>query len=278
MINNTVTRGKYILKPTVPSGTVTVDYTVKVSGQLNGSTNISASTVFVGKSRYFGGDYEVDCSDWIDAFITKYNKYNGSYTTVNKVTVAVEFIFTDENNLTSGQDMSCVWEPMVVLVTTPTFDNACGNCQLTLYNSGFYSNWASTSTPLRVKILTQAGHVVGKSINNLEKTDYMDRYGDKHNGSITNHYEIECYVDPDWFHFTHYSDVSYNYLMTAMQSAKAATLGPTSNSVCGFPGISYSGGTILEGRVKNVEKVEAASIYSSGQKVPTMKITFEVYR
>ena len=278
MINISISRGIYILTPTVPSTTVQIDYTVSVSGQLNGSTNISASTVFVGKSRYFGGDYEVDCSDWIDAFITKYNKYNGNYTTVTSVTVSIAFTYTNDDNTTSTQTKTCTWTPDTINLAAPTFDGACGSCQLVLYNSGFV-NYGSSSQPLKIKILTFRGRVIGKVTNNLDKTDYMDRYGDKHNGSITNKMEVECYVDPDWYHINNNNMVFYNQLMTAMQCAKKSVLGPPSGSVCSIQGFTFTGGgTTLDGRVKNVEKVDIYSSYNVNQKVPTMKITFEVYR
>lgn len=278
MINISVSRGTYILTPTVPSTTVQIDYTVSVSGQLNGSTNISASTVFVGKSRYFGGDYEVDCSDWIDAFITKYNKYNGSYTTVTSVTVSITFTYTKDDNTTSTQTKTCTWTPDTINLAAPTFDGACGSCQLVLYNSGFV-NLGTASQPLKIKILTFNGRVTGKVTNNLDKTDYMDRYGDKHNGSITNKMEVECYVDPDWYRVNNRNMVIYNQLMTAMQCAKRSVLGAPSGSVCSIQGFTFTGGgTNLDGRVKNVENVDVYSSYNVDQKVPTMKITFEVYR
>lgn len=278
MINISITRGKYIVTPSVPVTTESIDYTVSVGGQLDGSTTISASTVFVGKTRYFGGVYEVDCSDWIDTFITNHTVYSGSYHTVSSVTVTVVFTFTKDDNTTSTQTKTCTWTPEGINLPVPQFDSQCGCCQIELLNSGF-CHYTSTGSTFKVKLLTQAGKLVGKTINNIEKTDYMDKYGDKHNGSATNKMEIECFVDPDWFRVDGHNMTLYNQLMTAMQCAKRSVLGPPSSSVVRIQGFSGSGGYAdLVGRVKNVEKVEVSSIYSVDNKIPNIKITFEVYR
>lgn len=278
MINTTDDRGIYILTPTVPSSTETIDYTVSLSGQLNGSTSISSYVVFVGKTRYFGGTYEVDCSDWIDSFITKYNRYNGSLTTVTKCVVSVVFTYTSDQNLTSTQNMSYTWTPETISLPQPTFGGVCGEGQIKLYNSG-YVHYNQTSSPLTIKLLTYGGQLIGQTDNIIDKTTYMDKYGDTHNASATNKFEIECYVDPDWFHIKgRNSGITYNKLMTAMQTARTSFIGSPSSGVINIPGIQTSGGATFEGRVKDVEKVEMPSTYNVNRKVPTMKITFELYR
>lgn len=280
MINLSITRGKYILKPTVPADTETVDYTVSVGGEYFDfnvdKTTIQPSVVFVGKTRYFGGNYEVDCSDWIDGFITKY--MGDGTNSVTKCTVSIDFTYTDVNNLSSGQTMSLTWTPDIINLEHPSWDNSCGGGLLMLYNSGF-ELIDGAAGPVIIKLNSIAGRLIGTATNKIEKTNYMDKYGDTHNAFATNRYEIECYVDPDWFQVGEYSGGIYNQLMTAMQTSRKTYLKNSLGSVLRINGIPGSGGNVnLEGRVKDVDKVDVYSIYSPDRKVPTMKITFEVYR
>lgn len=269
MINISTTRGKYIFKPTVPSSTATIDYQVTVGGVVGGSS-VTPSVVFVGKTNYFGGTYEVDFSDWIDSFLSKYLDI---YTQVSSVSVSIVFTYTSEGGTTSTQTMTYAWTPDDCGLPVPSWD-ACGGAALTLVNSGFV-NSGTTSKLLTLKLYTWGYTLVGKTINNIEKTNYMDKYGDKHNGSCTNKFEFECYIDPDWLKVGEDGTV-YNKVMTACQSSKRTLLrGVNFLTIKGFG----SGGSIeLEGRVKDVEKVDVYSTYNVNQKVPTLKITFEVYR
>lgn len=278
MINLSKTRGLYIVKANVPSSTETVDYTVSVGGTY-GSSTVSAAVVFVGKSRYFGGAYEVDCSDWIESFISKYGRYNRTDYTVKTCTVTVVFTYTNDLNQTSTETKTVTWSPETITgLSRPTWDGACGGGRLVLWNSGFVHP-SYPGDPLTVKLLTFGGQLVGQTVDKFVKTTYMDRYGDVHNASMTNKYEIECYVDPDWFHMQgRNSGWIYNRLVAAMQNARVSYLGSPSASVINIPGISASGQATLEGRVKDVEQVELPSTYNSERRVPTMKITFEVYR
>lgn len=279
MTNLSITRGKYIVKPTVPSSTETIDYTVTVSGYVNNIYSVASVVVFVGKTMYFGGDYEVDCSDWIESFITRNMYRNGSLVNVTACTVTVDFTFTSDQGLTSTDQETISWTPESIEgLSNPTWDGACGGGRLVLYNSGFAFS-TDPYNPVTIKLLTFKNRLTGQTINNIDKTTYMDRYGDTHNASATNKMEIECYVDPDWFHIGEYSGIQYNQLMTAMQTAKKSYLGSPSTSIIYIPGFKGTGaGAYLEGRVKDVEKVEIPYSYNVNRKVPTMKITFEVYR
>ena len=121
---------------------------------------------------------------------------------------------------------------------------------------------------------------------------YMDKYGDTHNGSTSNSIELEVFIDPDWLNVKTNSDLEYEKVMLALQCAQKSTL-----KGCGAGGFdpihisgmftayipSTPGGTRplqyfeIPGRVKDVKKIETYSAYSNTKKVPTIKITFEIY-
>lgn len=139
---------------------------------------------------------------------------------------------------------------------------------LLLVNSDFNGD---INVPLKVC----NGFLKGKTMNNVKKVSYSDRYNNIHNGSCSNFYEIECYVCDEWLNTTTCNDVSYEELMAAMQTARQTKLiGNASIS-----GMKMSDNiTILNCRVSDVEKIETFYRYSVSNKIPTLKITLEIYR
>jgi len=251
MINYSTNRNKYIVKPTIPDGTEVVNYTVIMNEEV----------IFVGKSRYFGGDYEVDCSDFFDSYISKVGR------AISSVSVTVNFTFDDDSTV-SAYTVSWVSEMM----NLPEISTSSTGAYLTLVNSGFITE---TLLVVNVPLSCTNGILDGKTINHLEKVNYIDRYGDTHNGSMTNRYELECYVDPCWFGVTTGDDLEYEKLFLALQNSKITTLNLVNVSISGMESSSVNQ---LAGRVKDIEKIETYSSYSTDKKVPSYKITFEVYR
>ena len=170
MINCSSNRSRWILVPTVPSGTSLISYDVYVNNTL----------VFVGNTKYFGGTYEVDMSDFIETQI-----YAGSSS------VVVRVVFTYDGSTT--QTMTLTWTPESISIT-PIDTTQSGIAYLELINSGFTINSGNPNIPLRV----YNKRLVGKTTNKLDKITYIDRYSDNHNGGVSNRYEVECYIDSDW--------------------------------------------------------------------------------
>lgn len=250
MINISSTRGRYILKPTVPVGTTEIQYTVSIGGNL----------IFLGKSKYFGGTYEVDCSDWLESYIANQT------TTVTSVTITVVFSYSGGTT----QTMTLTWTPYVLSLDNTVFSGT--YAYLELLNCGFvyYGGYAVT-VPLSIK----NGSLEGKTINKVDKINFIDRYGDTHNGSMTNHYELECYIDPCWLQVETGEDIEYEKVMLALQGAKKTTFKAHNISISGMGAAS----TIeTECRVKDVEQIETYSAYSSDKKVPTFKIIIEIMK
>ena len=124
--------------------------------------------------------------------------------------------------------------------------------------------------PLKVK----SGILSGKTINNLDKITYTDRYGDRHNSAVSNKMEIECYVDDSWLKTFTGNDITYAKLMSAIQSARNSLL--TGNAT--ISGMDITGPVNLKCRVKDIETIETYSVYSANNKIPSYKITIEIYR
>lgn len=247
MINSSTNRGKWILKPTIPSGTELIDYNVYVNDTLT----------FVGHTKYFGGDYEVDMSDYIETKILA-----GS----SSVSLRVVFTF-DNGSSTTTQVLS--WTPESISITP--INTSSTDAYIELFNSGYVINSSTVKVPLNV----YNGYIVGKTVNNLEKITYIDRYSDTHNGGMTNKYELECYIDPCWLQVTTDDDYVYEQLMMALQYAGKAEL--HLGSGIGIKGLS-AWSTTIEGRVKDIEKIELYSQYSTSKRVPSLKIIFEIYK
>ena len=254
MINLSVLRGKYILKPDVPVGTEEITYEVTINSTL----------IFVGKSRYFGSTYEVDCSDFIETYLRK-----GKQT----ASLNVRFIYDGG----TSQTLSLSWSPdyinLPAIDTTDTTESSYAYIELS--NSGFLIGDSTTTYPVRIPLDVKNGVLSGKTINRLDKTTYIDRYADIHNGGLTNHYELECYIDPCWLEVTTGNDLEYEKVMMAMQNADTSTLKVKGYKISGMnPFIA----TQMPGRVKDVEKIETYSSYSTNKKVPSYKITFAIYK
>ena len=276
MIDINAHRGMYVITPVVPVNTEKIVYEVTIGGVM----------IFVGRTQYFGGTYEIDCRDWLDTYLAK------ATTNVTSVTISIAFTFYDEDGTTlSTQTRTLTWQPIMLGLTPPPqpADYSKTYCNIELLNCGFIFNGnVAVRVPLQLSNLT----LVGKTINNLEKVTYVDKYGDTHNGSLSNSYELECYIDPDWLDVDTNKDMNYEMIALALQGAQKATL-----KGCGAGGFtpihisgmftSYvnpgGGGTMplqyfeIPGRVKDVKKVETYSAYSTKKKIPTYKITFEIY-
>ena len=251
MINLSTLRGKYILKPDIPVGTEEITYEVIMNNTL----------IFVGKSRYFGGTYEVDCSDFIETYLRK-----GRQT----ASLNVRFIYDGG----TSQTLSLSWSPDYI--NLPAIDTTESSyAYIELSNSGFLIGNSTTNYPVRIPLDVKNGVLSGKTINRLDKTTYIDRYADIHNGGMTNHYELECYIDPCWLEVTTGNDLEYEKLMLAMQNADSSTLNAKG---CKISGMDLFSTAQMPGRVKDVEKIETYSSYSTNKKVPSYKIVFEIYK
>lgn len=251
MINLSTVRGKYILKPDIPVGTEEITYEVIMNNTL----------IFVGKSRYFGGTYEVDCSDFIETYLRK-----GEQT----ASLDVRFIYDGG----TSQTLSLSWSPDYI--NLPAIDTTESSyAYIELSNSGFLIGNSTTNYPVRIPLDVKNGVLSGKTINRLDKTTYIDRYADIHNGGMTNHYELECYIDPCWLEVTTGNDLEYEKLMLAMQNADSSILKLKGCKISGMKPLIV---IQIPGRVKDVEKIETYSSYSTNKKVPSYKIVFEIYK
>lgn len=266
MINITSNRTKYIVRPTdsqLVEESYEIQYTVSIAG----------STVFVGKSRNFYNPndfrsaYEVDCSDFIDAYIT--NQIND----VSSVTVTVVFTFYNSTGSSLGTETKTVtWTPEVLSLNNPTMSGQ--YAILRLINCGVIP--ANTNT-LFIPLSIKNGVLEGKTVNRLEKTDWVDKYGDKHNGANTNHYELECFIDPCWLgSIKTKGDLNYEKIMIALQNAKRTIF---YCSQCNVSGIiaPLTRNWNSDVHIKDIERIETYSSYSGNQKVPTYKLTIEIY-
>ena len=251
MINLSTVRGKYILKPDIPVGTEEITYEVIMNNTL----------IFVGKSRYFGGTYEVDCSDFIETYLRK-----------GEQTASLNVKFTYNGGIT--ETLSLSWSPDYI--NLPAIDTTESSyAYIELSNSGFLIGNSTTNYPVRIPLDVKNGVLSGKTINRLDKTTYIDRYADIHNGGMTNHYELECYIDPCWLEVTTGNDLEYEKVMLAMQNADSSTLKLKGCKISGMKPLIV---TQIPGRVKDVESIETYSSYSTNKKVPSYKITFEIYK
>lgn len=252
MINISTNRKKYILTPTIPAGTEEIGYEVVIGGDI----------VFVGNTKYFGGTYEVDCSDWLESYLA-------SRTTQMIITVTVTVTFTYDGS--STQVMTLTWTPDSINLTQPTFLTP-PYAYIQLMNCGFLFNPVAT---IQVPLSFKNGILDGKTIDSLEKVTYMDKWGDIHNGGMTNHYELECYIDPCWFQVETGKDLEYAKVILALQNSQMSSLNINGVKISGM---DVTGSASLIGRVKDVEQIDTYSSYSTDKKVPTYKIIFEIYK
>ena len=186
-----------------------------------------------------------------------------------------KYYFTSDYVSCMGEDTECQHANLVLIntefgnTTNSTFKNR------TRYNTtiGGSAQNSEAPTDIVVPLVVVNGKIKGKTTDNLNKITYMDRYGDTHNSVMTNNYEVECYIDPDWLSVKTGDDLVYEKVMIALQNAKKTYL--CSNAA--ISGIDCTSSFVLEGRVKDVEKVETYSSYNTSNRIPTYKITFEVY-
>lgn len=279
MIDIKAHRGMYVFTPAIPVGTESINYEVSIGGDL----------IFVGHTKYFGGTYEIDSRDWFDSYIWNQTQAD---TLVTSVTLSIAFTFYDEDGTTiSTSTLSKTWQPIMLGLTPPPqpADYSKTYCNIELLNCGFIFNGG---VKVRVPLQVCGTKLVGKTINKLEKITYVDKYGDTHNGSMSNSYELECFIDPDWLNVKTNGDMNYEMIALALQGAQKSTLkgcgegGFTPIQISGMDTVYVNpggGGTMplqyfnIPGRVKDVKKVETYSSYSNKKKLPTIKVTFEIY-
>ena len=197
----------------------------------------------------------------------------------------------------NAEDLISDWDTVdfvtMEYISCRGFGNDCSTANLVLVDSEFSMTANDTGfnpadftnddtvqesyTPSDVIIpLTVKNNMLkGKTIDNLNKITYMDRYGDTHNSLMSNKYEVECFIDPEWLSVKSGDDINYSKLMLACQGARKAYL---CCNMTGISGVETTGSFVVEGRVKDVEKIETWSTYSSGKKTPNLKITFEFYK
>lgn len=256
MINISSNRGKYVIKPTVPTGTENIQYNVVIGTDL----------IFVGKSKYYGGDYEVDCSDFLESYIAKKAL---QAVIITSVELHIDFNFDSS----STQSYTINWTPTQIYLPAPAPVLGDPYAHLILTNSGFM--FSTNPGSMQIPLSFTNGILDGKTINRLDKVTYMDRYGDYHNGGLTNHYELECYIDPCWLSVVTGNDLEYEKVIMAMQNSPLTTL--VMNGV-GISGMETTTAVTMKCKVKDIEKIETYSSYSVSKRVPSYKITIEVYK
>lgn len=253
MITLTFNPFKYEIEVIPPDGTDYISYTVSIGG----------NQVFSGGGKYFGERYLLDCMNWIEDYI---NDHLDSE--ITSVTVTVVFTFNDG----TSQTKTLTW----TAYTFPSLSMPCSNVYLTLSNCGFVAYNSNNSViPVVVPLATVNGYLDGKTINNLDKINSIDKWGNIIPGSTTNHYELECYVDPDCLNIETGKDLVYENVMLALQNAKSIYLSLNGNNISGM--VNTSGISGFNVHVKDVEKIETYSSYSTNKKVPSLKITLEVF-
>ena len=264
MINISTNRKKYIVKPTdsqTLENTYEIQYTITIGGNV----------IFVGKTRYFGNQsdfnsvYEVDCSDFIESYLAK------QINQVTSVTLTVRFDYYNSSGSSIGYETQTVtWQREATNLPRP--DMSGEYAILYTLNSGFTNSDGSTYIPLSIK----NGVIEGKTVNKLEKTTYMDKYGDTHNGRMTNHYELECFIDHCWMgNIKTKGDLDYERVMLMLQNSQRTILYMNQCTISGME--IDQNNMFFDCHIKNIEKIETYSSYSGNQKVPTLKITVEIY-
>jgi len=263
MINITTNRYKYLAQPiSIPAGTEEIQYTV----------SIYSTVIFVGKSNYFGGEYVVDCSDFIESYIASRGE-------VYTVPVKVVFDFDNGTSTTTilywyADVINLPWDyPAQAMLQA----RGCGFKMLEEWEEG--SEIEHADAPVNIPLLVNNELLSGKTINRLDKVTYMDKWGNTHNGSMTNKYEVECYIDPCWLKMSTGNDMEYEKVMLALQNAKKTVLylNMTSSDHNKISGIEIDEfGIGIEVRVKDIEKVETYSSYSTTNRIPTYKLTIEI--
>lgn len=134
---------------------------------------------------------------------------------------------------------------------------------------------STVSYDITLPLKVQNGVLVGKTTHKLDKITYIDRYDDKHNSEASNRIELECYIDDEWLRTLTGDDSLYTKIMAATQSAKETLL--TGNAtISGLQMISQN--TSLYCRVKDIEKIETHYRYNTTNRVPSLKLTIELYR
>lgn len=264
MINTSTDRSKYIVSPTdtqIFESAYEIQYTITIAN----------TVVFVGKSRNFYDpndfrtSYQVDCRDFIEAYIDKQINH------ITSVGVSVLFEFFDSTGSSIGTETKTItWNPEEISVLNPTLSGT--YAILWMLNPGFT---AIGGSQLMIPLSVKNGLIEGKTINKLEKTDWTDKYGDIHNGTTTNHYEVECFIDPCWLGVRTKDDLAYEKIMLALQNSKRTILWYQG---CNISGMTPSNtNAAYDVHIKDVERIETYSSYSGNQKVPTYKITIEIY-
>lgn len=267
MINLSTERNKFIIVPNVPTGTSRIDYNVYVDGVLT----------FVGSSKYFGDDgchaYHIDISDYIETKILSDGSGAGG---LSDIAIRVEWSYDGVPTQVSYY----TWSPDTISSTYLPPLNTNNNTFIALGNCPICCLSGNQRMHLDIPLKVYNGYVVGKTINTIDKITYINKYGDSYNGGASNSFEIECYMDSDSLNVTTNNDMIYEKVIMALQTAGVSYLnldkGPTSIKGIERPNSLYQR-KVLWGKVKDVEKVELYSRYNTTNKVPSLKITYEIY-
>lgn len=261
MINCSNKQGKYILNQEVPEGTYSIKYNVYESNGEGGLIQI-----YSGQCRYFGDDFEIEYGD----FIENYWKRKGESQPAGNF--LIRCFFYDEFDVEiSSYTNYCPFDKDEIKGYTVPSTGDCPYLSLHCINSDFKTaDSYDVVLPLKVK----NSILVGRTKNNIIKTTYMNKYNDIYNGKAENKIELECYVDDEWLRTFTGKDELYMKLMGATQSARRTILEGTAR----ISGLEMIGDTNLRCRVADVEEIETYSSYSGTHRVPSLKITIEIYK
>lgn len=139
---------------------------------------------------------------------------------------------------------------------------------------------------LTVLLCEELSSLKGFTTNSYNQTTYKDKYDDTYVVQLDNKKTITCYIDPEWFSVTtnknrlNYvllKDAMYSSRLTYLQTA-VKTINNKKAEINGLTNPDDDDFAFLYGRIKSVEDVKIPSKYSSnGEKMPSLKIEFEIY-
>lgn len=258
MIDISNQQRKNIWKPTIPDTWDGIVYKVYSNSQ-------SIAPLFQGKAIN-NDDFEIDVTDWIEQ---EWNRTgDATFVLPSPLYVVVE------NSADSSENIGEVFSMDKNASTIPPYTATDETYMtLTFKNSDFKDNNGGYDISIPLQVCN--GILRGKTINNITKTTYMDRYNDIHNSTATNKIELECYVDSDWLHTLTGSDRKYTEIMMVAQTARGTHLNGNAQ-ISGFNMVTDISN--LNCRVKDIQKIETYSRYNQSHPIPSLKITIEIYK